>query len=353
MRRTPDNALWAKDAHLASQLAPAASLDELQRRCPLAPDSGGRRHLNVMRVPKAGSTSFTDMIASACGKSHASLSTLWAHEVRPADTCAGQSVTVIREPCERLVSQYRHFEILWGLKLKSHWVRHAPDADAFVGLLRQHWSEIYGNRLLPFSNISDGSLPRNYLTTGREKHDVTLLPQALWVGNFTYVICLDRLAEAMPTFMEAAGCRKKADFTKYANHEVDLDKGGSKCVKRPPLTLSRCHAPYPHCTALISLPRVVCPCRTPRVTRTGTLSLRQVARRRVSSSTPMRGCGTSTAVGVAAANRGIARTDGRHPSGSQLCRSREACHRGRTVWAACRLAAPRCWVAMVKVVVTP
>ena len=254
MRRTADNALSGKDAHLASHLSPAASLEALQQRCPQ------HRHLNVLRIPKAGSTSFTEMLSSACGKSRGSnqvvelptsssvsgfslasgggtsppapppwsLSTLWAHEVRPADTCDGLSVTVIREPCERLVSQYRHFEILWGLKLKSHWVRHAPDADAFVGLLRQHWSTIYANPLLPFANTSDGSLPRNYLTTGREKHDVTLLPQALWVGNYTYVICLPQLASAMPALTASLRCRRRADFNRYANHEVDPSQAGGR-----------------------------------------------------------------------------------------------------------------------------
>ena len=66
MRRAADNALWGKDAHLASHLSPAASLEALQQRCPQ------HRHLNVLRVPKAGSTSFTEMLSSACGKSRGS-----------------------------------------------------------------------------------------------------------------------------------------------------------------------------------------------------------------------------------------------------------------------------------------
>ena len=102
--------------------SPPATLEELRSRCP------AQRHLNVLRVPKAGSTSFTEMIGTACGKrddpSRAwQLTTLHAHEARPADTCDGASVTTLRDPCERLVSMYRHFEILWGLKLRSHWVK--------------------------------------------------------------------------------------------------------------------------------------------------------------------------------------------------------------------------------------
>ena len=76
--------------------------------------------------------------ANAHAVRHNATATPWrlvnmaSHEVVPADSCAGASVAILREPCERLASMYRHFEILWGLKLHSHWVRHAPDADAFA-----------------------------------------------------------------------------------------------------------------------------------------------------------------------------------------------------------------------------
>ena len=256
---TPD----AKLIHLQRTVHPVSSLAALARRCPTRrrnaadvehndddddhhPDGDARgraasRLVHVLRVPKAGSTSFFEMLmpclksraASTRTGSASSPAPAWrvqtwpSHEVLPTDSCDQLSVAILRDPCDRLVSMYRHFEILWGLKLHSHWVRNAPDADAFVAQLRAHWSDVLGNGALPITPHFNGStwarppIPKSFWTSAR-KHDAVLMPQKFWVGNYTRVLCLNRFDEDLAAFFGELGCTPPSK-PRYSNHEVDAN----------------------------------------------------------------------------------------------------------------------------------
>lgn len=210
-----------KEAYLArGPLRPMFTYAQLKQRCP---DLG---QLNVLLVPKTGSTSLNEMVNVACKRLEPPRIRVWyAHEVVPSDTCQTASVAFLRDPCERLPSMYRHFEILWGLhrnvKLNRHWVQQAPNADVFVSLLRTHWHEVMGNKVLPFV-VNNGTTTPNVgrsFQSSAQKHDVTLMPQALWIGNMTVALCVTRFEEEVSALFSAVGCKPMAE--RYSNHEVN------------------------------------------------------------------------------------------------------------------------------------
>lgn len=86
--------------HLSQPLRPSRSLEALQQRCP------GVR-LGVARVPKTGSTNFLSGL-SACKGTVIDL--LWDHQAVPPTSCSRASLATLRDPCERIVSSYRHLK---------------------------------------------------------------------------------------------------------------------------------------------------------------------------------------------------------------------------------------------------
>ena len=209
-----------KETYLArGPLRPLFTFAQLQERCP------NLRQLNVLLVPKTGSTSLNELVKTACKRPETPHIRVWgSHEVVPSDTCQTASVAMLRNPCERLPSMYRHFEILWGLhrnaRLNRHWVQQAPNADVFVSLLRTHWHEVMGNKMLPFV-VNNGTTPNvgRSFQSSAQKHDVTLMPQALWFGNMTVALCVTRFEEEVSDLFSAVGCKPIAE--RYSNHEVN------------------------------------------------------------------------------------------------------------------------------------
>jgi hypothetical protein len=209
-----------KESYLArGLLRPLSTFAQLQERCP------NLGQLNVLLVPKTGSTSMGEMVKVACKRLEAPHIRVWSsHEVVPSDTCHTASVAMLRDPCERLPSMYRHFEILWSLhrnaRLNRHWVQQAPNADVFVSLLRTHWQEVMGNKILPFV-VNNGTVPKvgSSFWLSAQKHDVTLMPQALWIGNLTVVLCVTRFEEEVSALFSAVGCKPMVE--RYTNHEVN------------------------------------------------------------------------------------------------------------------------------------
>jgi hypothetical protein len=198
-------------------LVPASSLSELlEQRCPQRNASD----LVVLRVPKAGSTSFVETIGAACNGGHnlpTNGGTVWprirvlsAHETARTDSCQDASVAILRDPCDRLVSMYRHFDLLRALKLHKHWVHLAKTADEFVAQLEKRWLPILSTKVLPLVDRWQVERPEirplRSFWTGPFKHDVTLMPQALWISNFTYAICLPDFEAALVELLRAMQC---------------------------------------------------------------------------------------------------------------------------------------------------
>ena len=100
----------------------------------------------------------------------------------------------MREPCERLVSAYHHLRkalaVTYGnthcrytpQRCATHWIHHVRTVDDIVGALAERWQEILA---YPLSR----SRRTGAWARGFSKHEVVLLPQSLWIGNFSVVTC--------------------------------------------------------------------------------------------------------------------------------------------------------------------
>ena len=134
----------------------------------------------------------------------------------------------------------------------NHWVHGARHADGFARAVRAHWDEILGyqlsvccmrsntienHRTLPLrrqvSLTNDGPNPKPNQASRRtgawgrgfDKHSVVLLPQALWIGNYTAVTCTPRINETLPRLTRALGCTHMPSFT--SSHASSHQKGPS------------------------------------------------------------------------------------------------------------------------------
>ena len=229
----------AKLRRLSRNIAPAPSLKALLDRCPPPRTSRANLtgHLVILRVPKAGSTSFAYSLSRACNHARGSrprLKILQQHELAKTDGCANPTVALVRDPCERLVSMYRHMDIhvLHELHHRTHWVRAAKDADQFVSLLRTRWPQVMASRVLPFVDgwsTREGARPQpswEAFWRASLRHDVTLMPQVLWLSNSTYAICMHDFQAAALELMRAMQCSPvgvdaPADAARY-QHETLL-----------------------------------------------------------------------------------------------------------------------------------
>ena len=202
--------------YLRLPLTPADSWDELTTRCGGGRQRQGgikrdtlRRPILAARVPKTGSTAFLSGLVQACNTSAAD--PLWDHQAIAPLSCQRASLATVREPCARLVSSFRHLKRAMTLsyanahcrhtpnRCTGHWVHGVHDADGFVAAVRSRWSELLGYPL---------SLTRRtgVWARGFVKHEVVLLPQTLWIGNFSLVTCTPSIGEELPRLARAMGC---------------------------------------------------------------------------------------------------------------------------------------------------
>ena len=94
----------------------------------------------------------------------------------------------------------------------NHWVHGVRHVDGFARAVHAHWDEILGYQL---------SLSRRTGGWGRgfEKHSVVLLPQALWIGNYTALTCTSRINETLPRLTRALGCGRAPNYSSsHANY---------------------------------------------------------------------------------------------------------------------------------------
>ena len=76
----------------------------------------------------------------------------------------------------------------------------------------------------------------------------------------TYAICLDELESAAASLTRAIGCHQRADYTRYANHEVDLNASGGMYASLPH-TVHRCCPIHHHSAPLLPptcMPHALC-----------------------------------------------------------------------------------------------
>ena len=122
------------------------------------------------------------------------------------------TLATLREPCDRVVSIFDHLSELYhnraGRQMckypfspacPSHWLHNATSVDRFVTLLaeREIWEEVVGH------DTND--------TSSSRRHLVVALPQYLWLGNASRVVCTPRLsAEFVRLAVEYGGCASNA-----------------------------------------------------------------------------------------------------------------------------------------------
>ena len=115
------------------------------------------------------------------------------------------SLATLRDPCERLVSIFRHLKERYSPSRASshwcrfrstpacstHWIHNASTVVKFVPLLRDNWAEIIGH-----------STKDEYST---KRHLIVAMPQYLWIGPLSRIICSQRLQQELPKLARTFG----------------------------------------------------------------------------------------------------------------------------------------------------
>lgn len=142
------------------------------------------------------------------------------------------SLATLRDPCERIVSQFDHLKnsyhwagvhgynddpkhcvkpapLSWDSKpaahnasailnesraawlytphCRSHWLHRTLTVETFVSQLRSHWA----SEILQLE-------PKKAASSGPIRHMVITLPQHLWIGNESFIICNKRITTDVP-----------------------------------------------------------------------------------------------------------------------------------------------------------
>ena len=201
----------------AQGVEPFASVDALLRRCPRPPHVR-RPPVSVLRVPKTGSTTLASSLRGACNASVATV--LFKHEMVASASYDNPSIVSLREPCDRLISIFRHMRAAYdtgrspvcrhaAAKCSRHWVHSAENADAFVALLQRHWHELLPRRrpspsvVWPSALDADAAHRQNSVVSTPL---MVALPQVLWVGNFSVVLCTHELDTQLVPLARQLGC---------------------------------------------------------------------------------------------------------------------------------------------------
>ena len=147
--------------------------------------AGCNKTWHQMMVPKAGSSFATDFLKASdhcCGKVR------WHFHTGLYQPC---SFATLREPCSRAVSSFAHLRE----EYPKFWPGLASTADEYVAALQVHWAQVLHHRVR---------------MVGWDRHLVLAMPQHLWIGNSSKVMCTERLDEELPAWFREIGCCKVA-----------------------------------------------------------------------------------------------------------------------------------------------
>ena len=113
------------------------------------------------------------------------------------------SFATLREPCSRVVSSYAHLRHVYnktrGLGKFVRQICQAKTVNEYVVALHAHWREIFNRNITTWP--------------ARDRHLVLAMPQHLWIGNASKVICTDRLDELLPATLRGMGCHAVPNST--------------------------------------------------------------------------------------------------------------------------------------------
>ena len=144
---------------------------------------------HAMMVPKTGSSLTADFIkisGVASGPSSRCNGRIqWHFHPTLYTPC---SLATLREPCSRIISIYAHLRE----RYPKSWPGTAKTVNEFVVALHKHWREIHNRK------ISNWPAP--------DRHLVVAMPQYLWIGNASKVVCTERLDELLPATLREMGC---------------------------------------------------------------------------------------------------------------------------------------------------
>jgi len=196
----------------AMHAKPFSSFVKLEAGCNR---SNAINRLSIHRVPSTGSTTFTGKLATACGNSSATsgrrVNTLWSHQAPTSSHCGEASVATLHDPCRRVVTIYTAFLNVYGADFagchfapstcKSHWVHRAANVNEFVAELERHWPMIMG-----VGSLSLTSAMSKAKTPILAKHMVVAVPQSLYIGSHTVLLCTPCIDAQLPRFARELGC---------------------------------------------------------------------------------------------------------------------------------------------------
>jgi len=193
---------------LARATQPASSLEELEQRCPALKS----QTLNVLRVPKTGSTTVLNSLEERDeidnGSCNVDFDLIGGHELLPSETCTAPSLVGLREPCERFVSIYHHLQ---GAYRSLGWLKAYTVNDFIPVFRRAQLLAIRGHPHIarehaeekPYDPLRPQDSP---WPLWRGPHEIVALPQALWVGNASVALCMPTLDTEIPKVLRWMGC---------------------------------------------------------------------------------------------------------------------------------------------------
>ena len=154
----------------------------------------------LLRVPKSASSFFVATVSQGCNESGRDPIPIVEHQAPPSNSCHATTIATLREPCERFVSIFRQLEAAFAPETSMcryyrnrcprHWVNAASDVNHFASLTRERWVSMLGTPSISL----DERLPSRNTTESLYallKHTALAVPQALYIGNYTAVLCVD------------------------------------------------------------------------------------------------------------------------------------------------------------------
>ena len=209
---------------------------QLKQRCPHV--GAANIHVNklqhhdtrprLLRVPKSASTTFSSF-AEGCNELLRDPHLFFQHEAPPSDSCREASVATLREPCERFVSMYRQLETNFAYdtplcryykrECHMHFVHLASNVSDFVRLVRARWLSLLGTPSISLDTMP----PRGIGTSLLLKHGILAVPQALWIGNYSVVLCVPSLTEEMARLHRELHCRGQTPASRAASNQTWLN----------------------------------------------------------------------------------------------------------------------------------